>query len=125
MVHHLYQVSSNGLPPPLITNFRFGLTPLNQMLFINIVYPTKGAHAICWPKYKEKDKVVLLIYLPTLRQWIMDSECRLSQSIGSCLRFNWLHLLEKVDSLSKQLQWKLSNCPSTNERPRNLSHTLL
>ena len=34
-------------------------------------------------------------------------------------------LLEKVDSLSTLLLRKLSNCPSTNERPRNWSHTLL
>ena len=42
--------------PPLITNFRFCLKPSNQMLFNNIGFPTKGGHAICWPKYKEKEK---------------------------------------------------------------------
>ena len=71
------------LCPSLITNFCFCLKASNQMLFNNIGFPTKGAHAICWHIYKEKEKVVLLFYLPKLRRWILDtgsftnSECTL------------------------------------------------
>ena len=58
--------------PSLITNFCFCLKASNQMLFNRIGFPTKGAHAIWLHICKEK-KVVLLFYLPRLRQWILDT----------------------------------------------------
>ena len=58
--------------PPLISNVRFCLKPSNQMLFNNIGFPSKGGYAMCWHIYKEKEKVVLVFYLPTLRLWTLE-----------------------------------------------------
>ena len=104
--------------PPLITNFRFCLKPSNQMVFNNIGFPTKGVHAICWHIYKKKEKKVLLFYLPTLRQWILDtgsftnSECTFFKKVkqvytrlfglrpsgqgGTCYIFAQIQMRKKV-----------------------------
>ena len=120
----------------LITNFCFCLKASNQMLFNNFGFPTKGAHSICWHICKEKEKVVLLCYLPRWRRWILDtgsftiSECTLlwkgkqvytwlfglwpSGQGGTCYIFAQILMKRKflflIINLLKVIQWVNKAC---------------
>ena len=69
--------------PSLISNFRFCLKPTNQILFNKIGFPTMGGYAMCWHKYKEKEKSSFPISFTNneamdIERWkFSNSECTL------------------------------------------------
>ena len=103
----IYSWSFQMASHPLITYFSF--------CFSNIGFPTKGGHAICWPKYKKKIESSFANLFTNIE----------TMDIGHWkFHKQWMHILLKGKTSLHKVIWSLAFqsggdmlfiCPNTND----------